>query len=53
MSYPEPRYLGDNGEISAVFRSADAEPDLTTGSGNYRYLATTVSTDGEFGLYRV
>jgi hypothetical protein len=28
MSYPDPRYLGDTGEISAVFRPADAEPDF-------------------------
>lgn len=53
MSYPDARYLGDEGEISAVFRLATAEPDLTTSSGSYYYLATTASTDGEFGLYRV
>ncbi|MGH3903202.1 MAG: cupin domain-containing protein [Pseudonocardiaceae bacterium] len=53
MSYPDPRYLGDKGEISAVLRPANAEPDLTTSSGSYHYLATTVSTGGEFGLYRV
>lgn len=53
MSYPDPRYLGDKGEISAVLRPANAEPDLTTNSRAYHYLATTASTDGEFGLYRV
>jgi mannose-6-phosphate isomerase-like protein (cupin superfamily) len=53
VSYPEPRYLGDKGEISAVFRSADTAPDLTTGKSDYHYLATSASTGGEFGLYRV
>lgn len=53
MSYPPARYQGDNGEISAAFRPVDSEPELTTGLGSFRYLATTASTDGEFGLYRV
>jgi mannose-6-phosphate isomerase-like protein (cupin superfamily) len=64
MSYPGPRYLGDTGEISAVFRPADAEPDFgpkpvsTAGPDPsqgtaYHYLATAASTGGEFGLYRV
>ncbi|MDQ4105276.1 MAG: cupin domain-containing protein [Actinomycetota bacterium] len=53
MSYPSPRYWGDTGEISATFTPASAKPDLTTGAGSFHYLATTVSTDGEFGLYRV
>ncbi|WP_455362231.1 cupin domain-containing protein [Streptomyces sp. SYSU K21746] len=54
MSYPEARYLGDKGEISAVFRSADREPELSSPHGNRtHYLATHASTGGEFGLYKV
>lgn len=64
MSYPEPRYFGDTGEVNAMFRSATAEPDFVTkpveptvsrGTA-FHYLATTASTAstaGEFGLYRV
>ncbi len=54
MSYPEPRYLGENGEVTAVFRAADTEPEISAPSGNRtHYLATHASTGGEFGLYRV
>lgn len=53
MSYPEPRYHGTTGEINATFRPADAPPELATTGADYHYLATTASTDGEFGLYRV
>jgi mannose-6-phosphate isomerase-like protein (cupin superfamily) len=53
MSYPEPRYPGDQGEVKAVFRSADREPDLVSPIGRTHYLATHASTGGEFGLYRV
>jgi len=53
MSYPDPRYLGDKGEISAVFRPADAEPELRhRRGGGAAYLATGASTHGQFGLYR-
>ena len=53
MSYPNARYLGDKGEISAVYRPADQEPELTIGSSTaVRYLATGASTNGQFGLYR-
>jgi len=53
MSYPDPHYLGDNGEVSAIFSSSDHEPDLTIGSSSVvRYLATGESTRGHFGLYR-
>jgi mannose-6-phosphate isomerase-like protein (cupin superfamily) len=53
MSYPEPRYFGDSGEVSATLRPHDAKPDLTYKSGvRVDYLATGASTDGEFGLYR-
>ena len=53
MSYPEPRYLGEHGEISAVYRPASTPPDLVTGTASTHYLATGASTGGEFGLYRV
>ncbi|GIF50602.1 quercetin dioxygenase-like cupin family protein [Asanoa ferruginea] len=53
MSYPDPSYFGDSGEVSGTFRPAGAEPDLrfATGGGA-SYLATGASTDGRFGLYR-
>jgi hypothetical protein len=31
MSYPDPRYFGDKGEVSAIYRQAGYEPDLTWG----------------------
>jgi mannose-6-phosphate isomerase-like protein (cupin superfamily) len=53
MSYPEPRYTGETGEVSATFRRADAPAELPYRSGNaVSYLATGASTDGRFGLYR-
>ena len=53
MSYPEPRYLGETGEISARFRPEGHEPELSHASGGgAHYLATGASTAGEFGLYR-
>ena len=53
MSYPEPRYAGETGEVSATLRRSDHEPELTYPSGNtVHYLATAASTNGEFGLYR-
>lgn len=53
MSYPPERYAGDTGEVSATFRPVDAAPELRTRGGEYHYLATTASSAGEFGLYRV
>ncbi|WP_307865885.1 cupin domain-containing protein [Streptomyces smyrnaeus] len=73
MSYPDPRYFGEHGEISATFRPATTAPDFVSmptttcdpgdlgdpGSCDaprgtaYHYLSTTVSTGGEYGLYRV
>jgi mannose-6-phosphate isomerase-like protein (cupin superfamily) len=53
MSYPEVRYTGDGGEVSARFRPAGAEPEHRTGSGGAtHYLATGAGTGGDFGLYR-
>lgn len=62
MSYPEPRYFGDSGEVSAVYRSSEAEPELASPSGMKTYYLATggptgrehgAVTDGEFGLYNV
>ena len=53
MSYPDPHYLGDQGEVSATFRRADLKPELAIGSSTgVRYLATGAATRGQFGLYR-
>ena len=52
MSYPDPRYLGDTGEVSATLRRHDEPADLRTTTGFCHYLATGASTNGQFGLYR-
>lgn len=53
MTYPEPRYLRETGEISATYRPVSHPPELTYPSGNTaHYLATGASTGGLFGLYR-
>jgi len=53
MSYPEPRYFGEGGEVSAVLRPGTQEPDVRYHSGgSAHYLATGASTHGSFGLYR-
>lgn len=53
MSYPEPSYHGDTGEVSARLRPADAAPELTYASGGtVHYLARGTGTGGQFGLYR-
>jgi quercetin dioxygenase-like cupin family protein len=53
MSYPEQVYWGENGEVSAGFRPASTPPDLGGPGDATHYLATTATTRGEFGLYRV
>ena len=53
MSYPEPRYTGDTGEVSATFRRASQPAELRYPTGNaVHYLATGANTAGHFGLYR-
>ena len=53
MSYPEARYGGTTGELSAIYRPGDRKPDLEIGSSvALSYLATGASTGGHFGLYR-
>jgi mannose-6-phosphate isomerase-like protein (cupin superfamily) len=52
-SYPQARYTGEGGEVSARSRSADHPAELEYPSGNrVHYLATGAETDGRFGLYR-
>jgi mannose-6-phosphate isomerase-like protein (cupin superfamily) len=54
MSFPDPRYLGEHGEITANFRRASAHaPDLKIGDrAIVNYLAKGDSTHGLFGLYK-
>ena len=53
MSYPAPRYLGEKGETTAVYRPTGEKADLEIGVvTKVHYLATGVSTNGDFGLYR-
>jgi mannose-6-phosphate isomerase-like protein (cupin superfamily) len=53
MSYPNPRYHGDSGEVSARFEAHNRDPDLLIGDRvRVHYLATGASTNGQFGLYR-
>jgi mannose-6-phosphate isomerase-like protein (cupin superfamily) len=51
--YPPPTYHGDSGEESALIRRADADPEIEYRSGGrVHYLATNVTTNNQFGLYR-
>jgi mannose-6-phosphate isomerase-like protein (cupin superfamily) len=53
MSYPEPRYLGESGEVSAWLRPDGTEPETASPGGTRtHYLATGATTNGQFGLYR-
>ena len=53
MTYPDPRYHHDHGEVSATFRPANAEPELRLDeASSASYVATGASTKGQFGLYR-
>src|SRR4051794_14689888 len=53
MSYPDPRYFADTGEVSATFRPAGASPEITFSSGGTcSLLSTDKDTDGLYGLYR-
>ncbi|MCW2880505.1 MAG: cupin [Sphaerisporangium sp.] len=54
MSYPDPRYFADKGEVSATYRHSGQEAELTIGSGGtvVGYVATGATTNGQFGLYR-
>jgi mannose-6-phosphate isomerase-like protein (cupin superfamily) len=53
VTYPEPVYLGENGEASATYRPVGQEPELVFPNGTRcHYLATGKTTRGTFGLYR-
>jgi mannose-6-phosphate isomerase-like protein (cupin superfamily) len=52
MMYPDPRYRGEGGEVSGVFRLATTGPDLKVGASGAHYLAKGEDTGGQFGLYR-
>ncbi|MDR8414702.1 cupin domain-containing protein [Nonomuraea sp. 3-1Str] len=61
MSYPQPRYLGEKGEVSSRFRPAGAPADLVMGPEtddpaqrrtHVHHLGTGATTGGAFGLYR-
>jgi quercetin dioxygenase-like cupin family protein len=53
MTYPEPRYLGETGDISATYRATDHAPEVVFPNGTkVHYLATGAGTDRLFGLYR-
>lgn len=52
MSYPPQRYLGDAGEVSAVYRPAATPHEVRTPTNGAGYLATGALTGGDFGLYR-
>ncbi len=53
MSYPDPVYHGDTGEVSARLRRGDEPHDIVYPHGTtVDYLATGASTDRRFGLYR-
>jgi mannose-6-phosphate isomerase-like protein (cupin superfamily) len=51
MTYPPIRYTAPIGTTSATFRPAATPPDLVGDRTEIGYLATALSTDGEFGLY--
>jgi mannose-6-phosphate isomerase-like protein (cupin superfamily) len=53
MSYPDPVYDGERGEVSATFRSIGAPADFVSPAGTRaHYLATGATTRGRYGLYR-
>ena len=53
MTYPEPVYHGDGGELLATLRPDSTPPELGAPPGNtVDYLALGSDTDGAFGLYR-
>jgi len=53
MAYPEPRYHGESGEVSATFRPFGQAAELVYPNGtSFHYLATSQLTRGLFGLYR-
>lgn len=53
LVYPPSAYDGASGEASATLRRHDTEPEVRNASGGTAsYLATRLSTNGQYGLYR-
>lgn len=53
LVYPPAAYAGESGEASATMRRHDAPPEVEYASGGTaHYLATRLSTNGQYGLYR-
>jgi mannose-6-phosphate isomerase-like protein (cupin superfamily) len=53
LVYPDPAYHGERGEASATLRRHDAPPEVEYATGGTAsYLATRLSTNGQYGLYR-
>ncbi|MFF0288461.1 cupin domain-containing protein [Streptomyces sp. NPDC005262] len=53
MSYPEPRYFGERGQVSALFLPASPQPGTGSGGFGISYVAKQENTNGEFGLYKI
>lgn len=52
MTYPDPTYMGEGGELTATHRPADSPPDWVYDNGTrVHYLARGTDNDGLFGLY--
>ena len=52
LPYPEDRYTGATGEVSATYRPNGTAPDIDRPATTVHYLATGAATDGQLGLYR-
>jgi len=53
VSYPDPKYFGETGEVTARLRRNTEQPDLVNSrGGTVEYLALGSDTNREFGLYR-
>jgi quercetin dioxygenase-like cupin family protein len=52
VSYPDPVYHGQSGEVTAIHVPADSPPDLKIGLSEARYIIKGDVTGGKFGLYR-
>jgi hypothetical protein len=50
VSYPEPKYFGDGGEVTAQLRRTGKQPELVNSrGGTVEYLALGSDTNREFG----
>ncbi|WP_086693792.1 cupin domain-containing protein [Streptomyces recifensis] len=53
MSYPEPRYFGERGQVRAMFLPASSQPGTGSSDFGISYVAKQENTNGEFGLYKI